>query len=354
MLSGAWDPSRTALAVPESAEELDLLWELGHAAVSLDVDGGSVTLDDGRQLAHDGLIIATGARARTLPGVADRPGVYVLRTLEDSLAIRGAIEAGAHHVVVVGAGFIGAEVAATCRGLDLDVTLVEPLPTPLARALPPVIGEVVADLHREHGVDLRLGVGVEAVESGEGGASEVRLSDGSVLVADVVVLGLGVVPNTEWLEGSGLELDNGVVCDATCLAAPGVVAAGDVARWDSRRYGGPLRIEHWDHAADQAEHAARTLLAWGAGEQGEAYDPVPWFWSDQYDRKIQFAGRAAATDEVRLIDGSFEERRFVVLFGRDGLVSGVLGMNRPAPVIRWRNQMLAGISWADALASLES
>ena len=160
---------------------------------------------------------------------------------------------------------------------------------PLERALGPEMGAVCADLHRDHGVDVRLGVGVMGMDAGyDDHVERVRLSDGTAVDADLVVVGIGVVPNTDWLEGSGLELDNGVVCDATMRAAPGVVAAGDVARWPNLRFDEVMRIEHWENAVEMGAHAARTLLAGDAG--GEPFMPVPWFWSDQYDRKIQLAG----------------------------------------------------------------
>jgi NADPH-dependent 2,4-dienoyl-CoA reductase/sulfur reductase-like enzyme len=165
-----------------------------------------------------------------------------------------------------------------------------------------------------------------------------------------VVVGVGVSPNTEWLAASGLAIDNGVVCDETCLAVPGVVAAGDVARWPNRRFGETMRVEHWDNAVEMGAHAARTLLADATGGAGEPYAPVPWFWSDQYDRKIQLAGRASADDVVAVVAGSIEERRFAAFFGRGGRVVGVLGMNMAAKVMRWRPLVEAGAAWDDALA----
>jgi NADPH-dependent 2,4-dienoyl-CoA reductase/sulfur reductase-like enzyme len=160
-----------------------------------------------------------------------------------------------------------------------------------------------------------------------------------------------VSPNTDWLEGSGVPLDNGVVADETCRVAPGIVAAGDVARWPNRRFGEVMRIEHWDNAVEMGAHAARTLLADAAGGTGEPYEPIPWFWSDQYDRKIQLAGRAAADDDVAIVAGSTEERRFVAFFGRGGRLVGVLGMSMPSKVVRWRALVEAGTSWDDALAA---
>ena len=341
-----------------SVDDLDLTWHLGVPATGLDLAGRSVLLAGGERLPYDGLVIATGATPRELPGTAHLDGVRTLRTLDDCLTIRAelALEGarpGPRRVVVVGAGFIGAEVAATCRGLGLEVTLVEALPVPLERGVGPVLGQVVADLHRDHGVDVHLGVGVVRIVAEDGGdrVSQVHLTDGTEIDVDLVVVGVGVTPNTEWLEGSGLDTDNGVLCDETCLAAPGVVAAGDVARWPNRRFGELMRVEHWDNAVEMGAHAARTLLADAAGRVGEPYEPIPWFWSDQYDRKIQLAGRASATDDVVVVAGSIEERKFVAFFGREGRLVGVLGMSMPAKVMRWRSLVEAGSTWDEALAA---
>jgi NADPH-dependent 2,4-dienoyl-CoA reductase/sulfur reductase-like enzyme len=317
------------------------------AARSLDLVAHRVELEDGTSVAFDGLVIATGTRVRTLPGQPDLAGIHTLRTVDDCLALRADLDATPSRVVVVGAGFIGAEVAATARARGLDVTLLEALEVPLQRVLGDEMGAVCADIHRDHGVDLRLGSGVASfVDDGNARVSGVVLSDGERVDADVVVVGVGVIPNTEWLDGSGLTIDNGVVCDETCLAAPEVVAAGDVARWPNRLFDEVMRVEHWENAQEQGAHAARRLLG-----RTEAYEPVPWFWSDQYDRKIQLAGRSGPDDEVRVVDGSIEERRFVALYGRAGKVVGVLGMNRPRPVIRYRQLIAEGASWEDALAA---
>jgi NADPH-dependent 2,4-dienoyl-CoA reductase/sulfur reductase-like enzyme len=307
-------------------------------------------LSDGRSLRYDGLIIATGARARHLPGTEDRAGVHALRTIDDAYAIRAALDAGAKRVVVVGAGFIGAEVAATCRQRGAAVAMVEPLQAPLARVLGPEMGAVIAQLHRDHGVDLHLGVGVAGLR-GEDRVDGVELGDGTTLDAEVVVVGIGVVPNTEWLEGSGLTLDDGVVCDETTLAAPGVVACGDVARWPNRRFGETMRVEHWEHALDMGAHGARRLLGEASGEPGEPFAPVPFFWSDQYDRKIQLAGRVRPDDQIEVVAGSLDDRRFCALYGRDGAVVGALAMNMPAKVITYRRQIAEGLRWDDALAA---
>jgi len=367
VLAGEWEPDRIALYDDESLADLQLTWRLGARAVGFDAATHTVTLAGGERLSADGVVIATGARTRTLPGTADLAGVYTLRTLADSLAIRREFEATPGRVVVVGAGFIGAEVAATARGRGLDVTMVEMAETPLERVLGAELGRVCADVHADHGVDLRLGVGVESivgspdprsgadsVTGGRAGSSAPRpmrvrrvvLTDGTRLDADVVVVGVGVIPNTEWLEGSGLDIDNGVVCDETCLAAPGVVAAGDVARWPNRLFGQSMRVEHWDNAIAQGIAAAQRLLV---GEAAEPFAPVPWFWSDQYDRKIQLAGRSGPDDAVVVVTGSPAERRFAAIYGRAGRIVAVLGFNRPRHVMQYRRLIARGATWDEAL-----
>ncbi|MYB24035.1 MAG: oxidoreductase [Acidimicrobiia bacterium] len=346
VLAGEWATERIALYDAASLADLRLTWRLGARAVSFEAASRTVTLADGERLAADGVVIATGARPRTLRGAEGLAGVYTLRTLADSLAVRAEFDAGPQRVVVVGAGFIGAEVAATARGRGLDVTMVEMAETPLERVLGAEMGRVCAEVHADHGVDLRTGVGVESI-TGAGRAEQVVLSDGARLEADVVVVGVGVVPNTDWLASSGLEIDDGVVCDETCLAAPGVVAAGDVARWPNRLFGESMRVEHWDNAVEQGMAAARRLLA--AGGATEPFAPVPWFWSDQYDRKIQLAGRSGPDDEVVVVTGSLEERRFAAIYGRAGRIVAVLGFNRPRHVMQYRRLIASGATWDEAL-----
>ena len=201
---------------------------------------------------------------------------------------------------------------------------------------------------RDSGVDVRVGVGVAGLDAAEGGRVRgVRLADGHEIPAELVVVGIGVAPVTGWLEGSGLVLDDGVVCDETCLAAAGIVAAGDVARWPNSRFGVTMRVEQWENAVEQGEHAARRLLAeLGApGGSEEPYAPLPWFWSDQYDRKIQMAGHPSASDEVELVEGSFAERRFVTLFRDGDRCTGVFGVNRPRHVMQARMQLAESLEW---------
>ncbi len=348
VLRGDREPEAIRLAKPEAWEALDLDLRLGRRATRLDDGARQVHLDDGECLDYDGLLIATGATPRHLPG-DELPGIHVLRSLDDCLALRAELE-GSPRVAVVGAGFIGAEVAASCRARGLAVTLIEALPLPLANAIGPEVGGVIADVHRENGVDLRLGVGVDGFE-GDARVTGVRLADGSRIDAEVVVVGIGVVPCTQWLEGSGLTLDNGVVCDETCAAAPDVVAAGDVARWHNPLFDETMRIEHWTNAVEQANHAAQRLLE---GESVGAFAPVPFVWSDQYDRKIQCAGRVRPDDELEIVHGSIEERRFVALYGRKGKLTGAIALNRVRQLMGYRRSIREGIAFDDAVAEARS
>ncbi len=346
VLAGTWEPDRIALSNENKIADLDVDLRLGIKAESLDLAARTLSLSSGDTLAVDGLIIATGASCRTLPGTEHLGGVHVLRSLDDCLALRADFDRTPGRVVVVGAGFIGAEVAATARQRGLAVTMVEALQNPLSRVLGDEMGSVCAAVHRDHGVDLRTGVGVARLE-GTSSVERVVLTDGTVVDADVVVIGIGVIPNTAWLQESGLEINDGVLCDATCLAAEGVVAAGDVARWPNELFGEVMRVEHWDNAAAQGAHAARRLLNENIGR----FAPVPWFWSDQYDRKIQLAGRASPDDEVQVVTGSVADRRFAALYGRAGRIVGVLGFNRPRHVMRYRMLIDKGASFKEALAA---
>jgi len=351
-LSGEWDHTRLALIAPEKLAELHLDLRLGTRATGLDVGERAVTTSpttieassagDERVVA-DGILIATGARARTLP-YAERPGLHVLRSRDDAELLHQALASGPRHVVVVGAGFIGAEVAATARQMGATVSMVELAEAPMIRGLGIDLGLFCAEVHRERGVDVRLGVGVDQI-LGDAAVTGVVLTDGSEITADIVVVGVGAVPNTEWLEGSGLALDNGVVCDDTCLAAPGIVAAGDVARWHNRLFDEVMRVEHWDNAVEQGMYAARRLLA---QEAPEPFTPVPWFWSDQFDHKIQLAGRRADGDQTLTVTGSREDRKFASIFGRDGRIMAVFGFNRPRHVMKFRRLIAAGGSWDQA------
>lgn len=348
LLAGLIEPAAARQPIAAQLDELSLALRLSTRARSLDLHERSVRLSDGTAIGFDGLVLATGATPRHLDTAL--AGVHTLRTLEDCLAIRADLEAGPQRLVVIGAGFIGAEVAATARSMGVAVSILEAAPLPMQRVLPGAIGGFVADVLDDHDVDVRLGVTVDRLEGGAR-VERVVLADGATIDADVVVAGIGVVPSTGWLEGSGLTLGNGVVCDATCLAAPGVVAAGDLAEWPNPLYGETMRIEQWDNAIEQGAYAGRRLLLGDSDDHPVApYAPVPWFWSDLFDRKLQLAGRVAPTDHVEIVDGSLEERRFVALFRRDDRCVAVLGVNRPRFVVQLRMQMAEPLAWSDALA----
>ncbi len=350
VLAGKWDPERTQLrsAIPPAEQGIEL--ELGVRATALDVSARKLTLDRGGQLDFDGLLIATGASPRRLPGLPEREGIHFLRTLDDCMAIRAELDR-APRVAVVGAGFIGAEVAATCRARGLEVAVIEALPAPLSRGLGMEMGGWMAEVHRENGVDLRCGVTVEKI-LGDRRVEGLLLSDGNRVSADLVVIGVGVAPRTDWLEGSGLELRDGVVCDSRCAtAAPDIVAAGDVARWPNALFGEEMRIEHWTHAVEQGEAAATRLLV---GETCAPFAPVPFFWSDQYGIKIQLAGRTRADDETRVVHGTLAERKCVVLYGRAGKLVGALGFSRARWVMKYRGLIAQGVAWEDAIAQAEA
>ncbi len=352
LLAGTWDVARIHHHAPDALDTLGLEFRLGRRATGVDLHARTVLTDDGNELPFDGLIVATGATARPLPGTEGQSAVRTLRTLDDCLAIRESVLAAGERprVVVIGAGFIGSEVAATSRGLGAEVTVVEALPTPLGRVLGDAMGEACAGLHRAAGVTVRAGVGVERVTSGPGGGppATVHLADGSELVADVVVVGIGVVPAVGWLEGSGLTLENGVVCTETLFAADRVVAAGDVARWTHPGLGEQLRVEHWTNAAEGGAAAARSLLAGSAAAQ--AYEPVPFFWSDQYSTKIQVVGLPGPDDEVVVVEGSVEEGKLVALYRRGDRLRAALAFSRPRHLMAYRPLLAAGASFDEALA----
>jgi NADPH-dependent 2,4-dienoyl-CoA reductase/sulfur reductase-like enzyme len=247
----------------------------------------------------------------------------VLRTLDDAVALRKDLLSSAA-VVIVGAGFLGAEVAAVARQLGKKVTLIDPLPAPMIRQVGARIGGLIARLHAEHGVSVRTGMEVTGLTGDNGRVARVGLADGTLLPADVVLVAVGSVPATGWLAGSGLSLTNGVDCDGMCRAAPGVVAAGDVASWMHPGISRRVRVEHRMNATEQAMAAARTLLG-----RGEPFAPVPYFWTDQYDVKIQAYGMCSEQAEATVVRGDVANGRFAVVYREQGTVTGVLGWNMP-------------------------
>lgn len=329
-------------------DELRVDVRLGAPATALDPEARTVTVGE-EQIRYDALVIATGAHARQLPGAEGLDGVHPLRTLDDSLAVREKLEAGAR-TVVIGAGFIGSEIASTARKRGLEATIVEALPTPLVRATGHEMGAAIAALHELNGTTLRCGVGVSAIE-GDGKVERVVLADGTTIEADLVVVGIGVIPSVEWLAGSGLVLDNGIVCDEFLwTGVPGVYAAGDVANWLNPTLGERQRMENWTAAAEQGAAAARNALD---PANAKPYGTVPYFWSDWYDVRIQFVGSPEA-DEVRLVDGDpGSGSRWVALYRRGDRLIGALTVNGQTEIMKYRVQIMKGGSWDDALAFAE-
>jgi 3-phenylpropionate/trans-cinnamate dioxygenase ferredoxin reductase subunit len=333
LLAGEQEPEQCALP---SGRVPDIEWRLGTAATGLDTGARELILADGERLAYDKLIIATGARPRHWPGdPIALGGVHTLRSVDDALALRAAFESGPR-LVVVGAGFIGCEVAATARGRGLDVTLIDVAPHPVP-ALGEAVGARVAELHRSRGVDLRLHTSVDGFE-GDGRLEAVRLADGTRIDADVAVVALGAIPNTDWLVESGLELQPGVVCDATLAArdAEHVFAAGDAAAWPHPMAdGGVIRIEHWTNAAEQGAAAARNLLA--APADRTPYEAVPYFWTDQYDLKVQSVGLPARAERTTVLEQDGE--RLVLGGERGGRLIAAIAFNAPRRLPFYRGQL---------------
>lgn len=333
------------LALETEADDLDATWILGTAAVALDPGGRAVRLGDGSTVRADAVVIATGAAARTLPGTGRLSGVHTLRTLDDARALRADL-AGAERLVVAGAGFIGAEIASTARAMGLHVTLVEPGPAPLAAAIGAEMGAVVAALQAGQGVEVLCGVGVREV-TGTARATGVVLTDGRRVPADVVVVGIGARPNVGWLAGSGVEIADGVLCDAAgATGVPGVVAVGDCAAWFDPAEGVHRRVEHWTGAVRRPAVAVRALLAGGSAGPGGSGDGArppepPYFWSDQCGVRIQFAGRTAPGDVITVEEGSLADRSFVAVYRRGDRPVAVLGIDLPRPFTRWRKRLAA-------------
>jgi NADPH-dependent 2,4-dienoyl-CoA reductase/sulfur reductase-like enzyme len=325
-----------ALTLESDDEDLHATWLLGVHATRLDAAAGEVALDDGTTIRADGVVVATGARARVWPGAEGLAGVHVLRTIGDALALRDELRPGVR-LAVIGAGFIGAEVASTARKLGLDVTVVEAAPTPLAGPLGEQLGAAVARLHAEHGTRLLCGAGVAGLTGGDR-VTGVQLADGRCIPADVVLVGIGVVPNIEWLHGGPLELAGGVVCDGGgATSIPNVVAVGDCSAWHEACVGRPYRVEHWTGALERPAIAVATLLA-GGSHNGTPAKP-PYFWSDQYGSRIQFAGIAGPHDEITFEVGSADEASFLAVYRRGDRPVAVLGVNHPRLFTRWRRQL---------------
>ncbi|MCW7984917.1 ferredoxin reductase [Streptomyces platensis subsp. clarensis] len=382
LLHGAWEPDRVLLRTEEQLAPLGLDLRLGTRATGLDVATRTLTLDGDEPLRCAGVIIATGVGARTLPGADRIAGVHTLRTLDEALALRGRLAGGGTpglRLVIVGNGVLGCEAAAVARELGHDVTLVGIEPTPMAAAVGTEVGELLAEEHRARGVRLLTGAvdGLETAPADPDGSdpqiTAVRLASGgppgsgaaggsSRLPADLVLLAIGSRPAVEWLADPALDTTDGLRCDEYCAAAPGIYAAGDVARWDHPVHGRPLRFEHRMNATEQGMAAARNLLAeltttadaTGVAEDAPAperrpFAPVPYFWSDQYDLKLQAYGLTAGADRVEATVLDRAERRVLALYGRDGHAVGVLAAGLPPRRIRALRAVIATpLPWEEA------
>ncbi len=353
------EPGDSTYREQEKLDEIQVDLVLGAPATALDVDARRVTVGD-REIGYDGLVIATGAHARELPAsvvAPDLAGVVTLRTRDDSRHLHRLLRRGRPRVTVVGAGFIGSEIAAVARTRGLDVTIVEALPVPLVRGVGERMGRALTAIHERHGTRVLTDVSLAEVR-GSDAVEAVVLSDGTVIDTDVLVVGIGAAPNTGWLQSSGLTLDDGVVADATLAAAPGVYVAGDVARWPNALFDDvldtPMRLEHWTAASEQGARAARNAVD---PSSAQAYTTVPYFWSDWYDSRIQFVGVARSGEgfpeiEIEVVMGE-EDGRFVALYRCGDRLAGALTVDRPAEVMQYRRLLMNRASWDDGLAKAE-
>lgn len=354
-LDGGGDEVTPFKSRTELEDDLGVRLVLGTPATALVPESQEVVVGE-EHLRYDALVIATGAAPVVvpLPGADGLAGVHTLRTFDDAVAIRGALERGAR-TVVIGAGFIGSEIASAARKRGLPATIVERLDVPLSRSLGPEPGGICADLHRAAGTDLRLGAGVAEVLGDDGHVTGVRLDDGSVVDADLVVVGVGARPATAWLESSGIALhpgDGGVLCSPTLRTSlPGVWAAGDVAHFPNALFDDDLmRPEHWTNAAEQGGLAARNAVAGVVGGVEQPLETVPYFWSDWYGHRLQFVGTPVADEVVAL---GPRGSGAIVLYRRGDRLVGAFMVDRARDIMKFRRKILAPSSWSEAVAMAE-
>jgi NADPH-dependent 2,4-dienoyl-CoA reductase/sulfur reductase-like enzyme len=331
-LLGTTDEHSIQLLDDAAWASLNLELRLGVSANRLDTDARQLHLSDGPPIGYDTLVIATGSSPRTVPGLTSRTGIHTLRTLDDARRIQSGLRTAAS-VAIVGGGFIGAEIASAARDMGVDVTVIDALPTLMTRGLGTELGTRMSELHRRHGVELRLGAMVTGF-AGRDAVAGVELTDGSVIPADLVVVGVGTVPNVGWLHGSGLTLDDGVVCDEYLKAGDGIYAVGDVARWHNPRYDEPMRMEHWTSAGEQATALSSTLTG-----TPTPCTVVPYVWSDQFGKRLQIFGRVGADDDIDIV---FEDAdRFVATARRMGQLEGVVAYGALKEMLPYRAQLMA-------------
>lgn len=344
-LTGEWDAERVILRSAVHLEDLDVEIRLGIPAGGLDMSARRVVLTDGSEVGYDTLVLATGVSPRTLPNTRHLQGVHTLRTLEDADGLRGELHAESR-VVIIGAGFLGTEIAAVAALHGAHVTLIGNA-APLASILGAELGAQLGGLHESHGVTIVAGPDATVTSVLREGArtTGVVLSSGERLPADLVVMAIGSTPAVDWLCTSGLTIADGVSCASDSSAAPGIYAAGDVARWHNSLFDVSMRLEHRTNAVDQGVHVAEQILA---GTRRD-YTPVPYFWSDQYDLNLQCYGWLRDHDEVLIAEGSLSEGKFVALFRRGERLTGVLGARSHKALRTWREYIRGGASWSDTL-----
>jgi 3-phenylpropionate/trans-cinnamate dioxygenase ferredoxin reductase subunit len=320
---------------------------LGEGAAGLDIDRRYVITTNGKPLPYDAVVIATGCSPRQL--VTDRGySLPTLRTVDDLAAIRSAIERH-RTVTLIGCGFIGLEVAASLRGRGIAVTIIGAESVPLEASVGTGVAESIRDLHLEHGVSFILNAAVTSVTGSEGNLT-VHFEDGTTHTSAYIIAGIGVSPNTDWLIGSGVELANGVLCDASGRTnVPGIYAAGDAASIDMPAQSTRRRVEHWTNAVEQGRHVANEILT----GSGTPYTVVPYFWTDQYDRKLQVYGHREPTDSTYVAEGSLDSGDFLVLYGSDGAFHAVASVGRGASLRGYRRLLQRGASWAEAIEFAE-
>ena len=353
-LAGEWDADRIKLRKPEEIVALRADWRFGTTATALDTSRRIVTTSAG-DIAYDTCIIATGGAVRRLPNQPTHRGIHVLRTIDDAESLRDELVAD-KHLVVIGAGFIGLEAAATARAKGCRVTVLEGLPAPLVRGLGETMGRTVARVHHDNGVSIRCNVRVEEILGGPT-VTGVRITNesgvGEVVDADIVLVGIGVAPATDWLADSGLTINDGIVCDENLQCAPGVFAAGDVARWPNALFADvepTMRVEHWTTASEQGALAAANVVAQLAGQPLAPYAAVPFFWSDQFTSRIQFLGRGTNADDVRIVAGNPDDGKFAAAYFANDRLTAVLGVSLPKAVMPARKLLQDRVTKAQALA----
>lgn len=349
-LAGTATAADISLLTEEDAAKLDIELRLGCCATDLDVAHNVVKLHTGEQVGFDHLVIATGARARPSPW-GQRPGVHLLRTLSDAKRLEAALEHGGK-LVVIGGGFIGSEVASTARSRGLDVKIIDPVSTLMEQALGRVVGTKFTELHQREGVSTLFGIGVRGMTR-RGKRLQIELTDERRIEADTVVVGIGAIPNDQWLQSSGLEVNDGVICDQYCRAVnfPNVFAVGDVARWHNPRYESLCRVEHWTNATEQANVIAHNIAC---PADLMPYSPVEYVWSDQYDWKLRIAGRTNGASNVAIVGEDSATQRFAALYGHDdGNLAGIALVNWPRALVVGRKALQQGMSYAQLKDTLD-